>query len=148
MSAAKPLPHDPYIEAVIDALTADGIAPDDHRTSDTETDRYDTGPDTGCTTMLDAYIDWTASPAHEHGIALIWEGPAEEWMWAPRAKEGHLEYEPEFLPLGQYADPTTVVAVVRALMTGDLLPEDPAPDWDGADTVKAAVAAWDEDGAE
>ncbi|PWG13945.1 hypothetical protein DF268_08760 [Streptomyces sp. V2] len=141
--STRPLPHDRYIGAVVDALTTDGIEPDDYWTSDANIDRYDSGPDAGCTTMLDAYIDWDTSPAHEHGIALLWEQPAEEWMWAPRAEEGHLARDPKFLPmLGRYATPNAVVAVVRALLAGTPLPKEHAPDWDEADEVRRAVAVW------
>lgn len=146
MTTTRALPHDPYIEAVIDALTVAGIEPADHWTSDANINSYDTGPDAGCTTMLDAYIDWDTTPAHGHGIALLWEHPAEEWMWAPRAAGGHLAHAPEFLPhLGRYSDPAAVVAVVRALMAGEPLPEGHAPYWHEADAVKRAVAAWDTD---
>jgi hypothetical protein len=137
------LPHDPYISAVIDALTAAGLEPDDYWTSDEEVDRYDNGPDAGCTTMLTAVIEWDTSDAHEDGISLLWEHPAEQWQWAPGGKHGQLESEPEFLPtLGRYADPAAVVPVVRALLAGEQLPEGHAPYWHEADAVKRAVDAW------
>ncbi|WP_338683844.1 hypothetical protein QD712_25560 [Streptomyces acidiscabies] len=142
--STQPLPHDPYIEAVVDALTAAGIAPDDHWTSDAEINRYTTGPDAGCTTMLDAYIDWDTTPGHEHGIALLWEQPAEQWMWAPRADGGHLDHDPEFLPLNRWADPAAVVTVVRILLAG-LEPhagEDPRL-WSNFISAGEAVAAWE-----
>ncbi|MFE3123717.1 hypothetical protein ACFXHD_09880 [Streptomyces hydrogenans] len=139
------LPHDPYITAVVDALTTAGLEPTTHWTSDLELDPYDDGPHAGCTTMLNAYLDWngTETAAHEHGFALLWDHPAEQWQWAPRAENGHLDSAPEFLPkLGRYAHPDAVVATVRALTTGEPLPEGHAPYWHEADAVKTAVAAW------
>ncbi|MEU0332196.1 hypothetical protein [Streptomyces sp. NPDC006193] len=139
----RDLPHDPYITAVTTALTAAGLEPTDWWTSDAEVDRYDTGPDAGCTTMLDAHLVWTASVGHPHGLHLLWEHPAEQWQWAPRMQHGELEREPDFLPtLGRWSDPAAVVAVVRALLAGDPLPERPAPDWHEADSVRRAVDAW------
>ncbi|MFZ3569935.1 hypothetical protein ACOKM5_23295 [Streptomyces sp. BH097] len=142
----RTLPHDPYINSVVDALTAANLGPDDYWTSDAETDPYDNGPDAGCTTMLSAYLDWDTADAHEHGIALMWEHPAEQWQWAPRHRDGHLEREPEFLPmLGRYAQPASVVAVVSALLAGDPLPDGHAPYWHEADPIRVAVKAWAED---
>lgn len=139
----KPLPHDPYISAVVEALTAAGLGPDDSWTSDAETDRYDDGPNAGCTTMLSAYLDWDTSEAHEHGIALMWEHPAEEWQLAPRCRDGRLEREPEFLPqLGRYAHPGSIVTTVSALLAGDAVSEGHAPYWHEADSVRVAVDAW------
>jgi hypothetical protein len=145
----RQLPHDPYIRATVIALTQAGLEPDGWWTSDAEVDRYDTGPDAGCTTMLDAHLVWTAADSHEHGIHLVWEHPAEQWQWAPRKADGVLAHDPEFLPmLGRYADPGAVVSVVRALLAGEPLPEGHAPYWHEADAVKRAVDAWaaDEDG--
>ncbi|WP_030569693.1 hypothetical protein [Streptomyces aureocirculatus] len=141
----RALPHDPYITAICDALTAAGLEPDDYWTSDAEVDRYDTGPDAGCTTMLDAHLVWTESRnRHRHGIHLVWEHPAEQWQWAPRAADGVLEHDPEFLPtLGRYADPAAVVAVVRALLAGEEPAVGHAPYWHEADAVKRALAAWE-----
>jgi hypothetical protein len=139
----RTLPHDPYITAVIEALTAAGLEPDDYWTSDAEIDRYDTGPDAGCTTMLSAYLAWDTSTAHEDGIALMWDHPAEQWQWAPRKEAGHLDREPEFLPkLGRYSDPAAVIATVRALLAGEPLPKGHGPYWHEADSVRRAIAAW------
>jgi hypothetical protein len=139
------LPHDPYITAVLNALTAVGLEPNNHWTSDAEVDRYDTGPDAGCTTMLDAHLVWTVhTGGHPHGIHLIWEHPAEQWQWAPRQANGVLAHDPEFLPtLGRWSDPGAVVAVVRELLAGRPVPEEHAPYWHEADSVKRAVAAWE-----
>lgn len=141
----RTLPHDPYISAVIDALTAAGLGPDNFWTSDAEIDRYDTGPDAGCTTMLSAYLDWETAGGHEHGIALMWEHPAEQWQWAPRHRDGHLEREPEFLPLSRWADPAAVVEVARVLHAGLPIPgaEDPRL-WSNYVASGEAVRAWAE----
>lgn len=145
------LPHDPYITAVTDALTAAGLEPDDWWTSDAETDPYETGPDAGCTTMLSAVLSWdghhqaVGDDGPPHGLLLIWEHPAEQWQVAERRAEGGNE-EPEFLPtLGLYSHPDAVVAMVRGLLSGEGRPEGHAPYWHPADAVRTAVAAWASD---
>ncbi|WP_328846154.1 hypothetical protein [Streptomyces sp. NBC_00258] len=146
---AHTLPHDPYITAVVDALAAAGLEPTDAWTSEAEIDRYRTDADAGVATMLSAVLIWGGdapglnTEAHEDGITLVWEHPAEQWQWAPRKAHGELEHEPEFLPtLGRYADPTSVAVAVRALLWGDTPPEVYAPNWSGADAVRTAVTAW------
>lgn len=138
------LPHDPYITAVVDALTAAGLEPDDWWTSDAEIDGYDEGPDDGCTTMLDAILRWDADDwQDEDGLVLIWEHPTEQWQYArPRPEGGNTE--PEFLPnLGRYSHPASVAATARALLAGQPTPEGHAPYWHEADAVSAAVTAWE-----
>ncbi|WP_326729020.1 hypothetical protein [Streptomyces phaeochromogenes] len=142
----RALPHDPYVTAVVDALTAAGLEPTSAETRDTEENRFE--PDSG--TELDALLVWDGDAAglntdlHEDGIALLWEHPAEQWQWAPRKRHGELEHEPEFLPtLGRYADPAAVTAAVRALLQGETPPEVYPADWSGADAVRAAVTAWE-----
>lgn len=137
------LPHDPYIAAVIEALTAAGLEPDNYWTSDAETDPYATGEDAGCITMLNAVISWDDDTDDDTGgLLLLWDHPAEQWQYArPRAEGGNTE--PEFLAkLGRYSDPDAVVATVRALLAGDPVPEGYAPYWHEADAVKVAVNAW------
>jgi hypothetical protein len=83
---------------------------------------------------------------YEDGITLLWEHPVEQWQWAPRKQHGELAHEPEFLPtLGRYADPAAVAAAVQALLLGGTPPDVYAGDWQGADAVRAAVAAWGTD---
>lgn len=147
MPEPRTLPHDPYIlEAVDDALTAAGLAPDWTQISDTETNRYDAS---GLTTQLDALLVWTGDhPAvntevHEDGIALLWEHPAEQWQWAPRKRLGELEREPEFLPsLPRWVDPAVVVRVVRELLAGRPAPAAVGPLWRDHEQAQAAVDAW------
>lgn len=139
----RTLPHDPYITAVVDALTAAGLEPDSYWTSDAETDPYATGDDAGCTTMLNAVIRWDdATDDDTGGLLLLWDHPAEQWQHArPRAEGGNTE--PEYLPaLGRYAHPGSVVATVSALLAGDPVPEGYAPYWHEADPVRVAVDEW------
>lgn len=145
----RELPHDPYITAVTDTLTAAGLEPTEWWTSDDELDRYRDDDFAGLATMLDAFLVWDdehpalTATAHKHGIALVWEHPAEQWQWAPRKANGHLDRDPEFVAtLGRYSDPAAVVAVVRAFLAGEPLPEGHAPYWHPADSVRAAVEAW------
>jgi hypothetical protein len=145
----RQLPHDAYITAVVDALTTAGLEPTEAWTEDTELDRYRDDDLQGVACMLTAVLVWDGdhpeltSARCRHGIALVWEHPAEQWLWAPQMAHGRLEREPEFLPtLGRYADPAAVVAVVRALLAGESIPDGRAPYWHEADAVKRAVDAW------
>ncbi|MET8609727.1 hypothetical protein [Streptomyces misionensis] len=142
------LPHDAYLAAVFDALTEAQLAPEDFWTSSGEENRYD---EEGLACMLDAFLGWDGEhPAlntsvHEHGIALIWEHPAEQWLWAPTRRNGHLEREPEFLTaLPRWAAPSGVVQVVRELLAGRAAPEEPASLWPQHADAQAAVDAWAE----
>ncbi|MGC5239024.1 hypothetical protein ACPXCH_04500 [Streptomyces albogriseolus] len=142
----RALPHDPYITAVVDALTAAGLEPTTAETRDTEENRFD--PD-GCGTELDALLVWDGDTpgldtgVHENGLVLLWEHPAEQWQWAPRKAHGELEWAPEFLPtLGIWSDPSAVVATVRALLAGEPVPKGHAPYWHPADAVRRAVDSW------
>jgi hypothetical protein len=140
---ADALPHDPYIGAVIDALTAAGIEPDSYWTSGAETDPYATGDNAGCTTMLNAVITWADDTDDDSGgLLLLWDHPAEQWQYArPRAEGGNTE--PEFLEkLGRYSDPAVVAAFAQALLAGVPLPTGHAPYWHPADAVRRAVEAW------
>ncbi|MFD6421580.1 hypothetical protein [Streptomyces sp. NPDC060198] len=139
------LPHDPYITAVVDALTGAGLEPSSWWTSDAETDPYETGPDAGCTTMLSAVIRWDADEDDEtglDGLFLFWEHPAEQWQYAlPDSGGGNTP--PELLTrLGRYSDPVAVAATARALLTDTPLPKGYAPYWHPADAVRRAVEAW------
>lgn len=145
MTETRTLPHDPYITAVITALTEAATEPDNYWASDAEIDPYATGDDAGCTTMLNAVIGWDDDTDDDTGgLLLLWDHPAEQWQYArPRAEGGNTE--PEFLPkLGRYSDPAAVVATAKALLTGEPLPEGHAPYWHLADSVRAAVKAWEE----
>ncbi|MFJ9889833.1 hypothetical protein ACIQRW_28815 [Streptomyces sp. NPDC091287] len=142
------LPHDPYITAVIEALTAAGLEPDAWWTSDAEIDPYATGDDAGCITMLNAVIAWDDTRVDEDdetgrdGLFLFWDHPAEQWQYArPRSEGGNTE--PEYLPkLGLYSDPDAVAAAARALLADQPFPDGHAPYWHPADTLRAAVTAW------
>jgi hypothetical protein len=146
MTTKRPaLPHDPYITAVCDALTAAGLGPDDSWTSDAETDPSGDG----CQTMLNAILVWEGThqavneDALPEGVTLLWEHSAPQWQWAERGPHGVLLNSPEPLPtLGMYSDPAAVVLTVRALLSSSPIPEGHAPYWHPAAPVKAAVEAW------
>ncbi|NEY33052.1 hypothetical protein GTU99_12765 [Streptomyces sp. PRKS01-65] len=143
------LPHDPYITAVIDALTTAGLEPTEHWTDAGELDPYRDDDYAGLACMLTAVLVWDGDhPAltdtnAPHGITLLWEHPAEQWQWARRKRNGHLEREPEFLPLPRWADPDAVVDVVRVLLAGLEVPggEDPRL-WLDYVAAGEAVTAW------
>ncbi|WP_405924902.1 hypothetical protein [Streptomyces sp. NBC_00035] len=145
----EPLPHDLYIDAVLAALLAAGMEPTDNRTSDTEINRYEGGPDAGCTTQLQALLTWDGdapglnTERREDGFILLWEHPAEQWQWAPRGEHGVLNREPEFLAgLSRWASPHDVVTVVRELLAGRPAPEDLRDRWQHHAAAQAAVDAW------
>lgn len=141
----RSLPHDPYITAVVDALTAAGLEPTYAETRDTEENRFDLDSDAELDALLvwDGYAGGLNTDVHKDGLVLLWEHPAEQWQWALRKQHGELEHEPEFLPqLGLWSDPAAVVATVRALLAAEPLPEGHAPYWHPADAVRRAVDAW------
>lgn len=149
----EPLPHEAYITAVLDALDGARLAPTDWHTSGAETNRYETGPDAGLTTQLDALLTWDGdatglnTDVHEDGFVLLWEHPAEQWQWAPRKQHGELACEPEFLvSLPRWADPRAVVNVVRELLAGRPAPTYPGPRIRHHEQAQAAVDAWAAEG--
>jgi hypothetical protein len=126
----NPLPHDPYITAVCDALTAAGLEPADAWTDDSET--------RGTYCYLGAVItldpsgtrdempeDIPADSLWPYGLLLIWEwhtgvedgeperGP--QWQFAELKKDGSNEY-PTDLPVYGYASPAAIVEAVRKVL--------------------------------
>jgi hypothetical protein len=146
----KQLPHDPYITAVVEALTAAHLEPTEHWTDADDLDPYRDDDAAGAATMLSAVLDWddehpaVVPTAHRYGIALLWHHPAEGWLWAPNADTlGRLAHDPQFVPgLGRYADPDAVATAVRTLLAGRDPDEEPAPEWAAVADVRAAVDAW------
>ncbi len=142
------LPHDPYINAVIDALTNVGLEPDDSWTSDAESDpRGD-----GCERMLDAVLRWNSD--HDavnddelpDGMLLIWEHSAGGWQSTAVQPDGSNDY-PDHTGVGLFADPAHVVTAVRELLAGRAVPWHHDHDWPHATEAEAAVKAWEtEDG--
>jgi hypothetical protein len=148
MNARDQLPHDPYIAAVIAALTTAGLEPDDAWTSDAETDPYGDGTEM----MLSAVLRWNgdhtaiADAALPDGMLLLWEHSAEQWQWAEVRPDGSNEL-PDWLPhLPIWSDPAAVVTTLQALLAGLPAPETDAVEWPRADESRAAVAAWAADG--
>lgn len=144
------LPHDPYITAVCDALTAATLTPADAFTDDSDT--------SGSHFYLRAVItldDSSNLPANRwpHGLILIWEwhtgieadqgeperGPS--WEWAPLVDpHGQCGERAAFTALG-YPSPAYVVESVHALI--DRRNQSmPAERWERADELEAACEAW------
>lgn len=124
----RTLPHDPYITAVCDALTAADL----HLTERCWTDD---GEARGTYCYLNAVItldpsnviaedpdDVPADAAWPHGLLLIWEwhtgaedaepGRGPQWLFAELKPDGSNEY-PTSLPVYGYASPTAVVEAAR-----------------------------------
>ncbi|GKQ35153.1 hypothetical protein [Streptomyces sp. A012304] len=146
----KQLPHDEYIAAVADALTAAGLHPADAFTDDSDT--------SGSHFYLRAVItldDSSGIPATRwrHGLILIWEwhtgieaadgeperGPS--WEWARLVDEHGQCGEREALTAIGYASPAYVVESVRALIERRNQ-STPAERWERADGLDAACEAW------
>lgn len=145
----RTLPHDLYIHQVTDALTAAGLEPTEFWTDGGELDHYRDDDLYGVACMLNAVLNWDDehpalnTEAHRHGITLAWDHPAEQWQWAPRKANGHLQHDPEFLPaLPRWVDPAVVVIVVRELLAGHPAPTTEGPLWTGAEVAQGAVDAW------
>lgn len=161
-------PHDPYITAVIDALTATDLPP----TDDTWTDDGETR---GTYCYLNAVItldpsntsdldrdDIPTDAAWPHGLILIWEwhtgiedgarGP--QWLFAEIKSDGSNAY-PTSLPVQGYAAPAAVVDAARKVIAHEIgagsFYDFGRPKWDGgiigdswerADQLDAACEAW------
>lgn len=145
----RTLPHDPYITAICDALTAAGLEPADAWTSDAES--------CGLYQYLSAVItldpDTSGIPAARwpDGLILCWawhtgieDGEPERgpvWEWA-RLVDSHGqcgELEP-FTALG-YPSPAYVVESVRALIERRNQAT-PAERWERHAELDAACEAW------
>ena len=168
----RTLPHDPYITAVTDALTAAGLDLTDHCwTDDCET--------RGTYCYLNAVItlDPSGTLASDdedaqddadwpHGLLLIWEwhtgieadqgepdkGPV--WQFAELNGDGSNEY-PTGLPVYGYASPAAVVEAARKVIAREIGAGSfygyGAPKWDGgiigdswerAGELNATADAW------
>lgn len=166
------LPHDPYITAVCDALTAAGLEPgDDTWLSDSETrgSYCYLGAvitlDPSGTRNLDA-DDIPSGADWPHGLMLTWEwhtgveadqgepekGPV--WEFAEMKPGGSCEY-PTGLPVYGYASPAAVVDAVRKVIAREIgtghFHNGGQPKWDGgiigdswqhADELDAACETW------
>ncbi|MER7971114.1 hypothetical protein ABTX35_19315 [Streptomyces sp. NPDC096080] len=144
------LPHDDYITAVCDALTAAGITLTDHCWTDD-------GETRGTYCYLNAVITLDPSgtvtsgndhhrAAWPHGLLLLWEwhtgieadqgepdkGPV--WLFAELNGDGSNEW-PTVLPVHGYADPAAVVDAARKVISRAIGPGsfhgNPGPLWDG-----------------
>lgn len=133
----RTLPHDDYITAVIDALTAAGLAPAEHWTSDGETK--------GTYCHLNAVITLDPSNARDlddeetpagtpwrNGLILSWEwhtGAEDGWekgpFWQFAALKEHdvCQYPPVQLPVYGYASPAAVVEAARKVIAHEVKPD-------------------------
>jgi hypothetical protein len=150
--ADRQLPHDPYITAVADALTAAGLEPDNWWTSDGET--------RGLYCYLNAVIDLDTDSSgldeerFPNGLVLIWEwhtgieegeperGPS--WQWAAGVDSHGQTEQPEPLTAEGYASPEYVVDSVRALVE-HRNQSMPAARWGRAGELESACEAWGAD---
>jgi hypothetical protein len=133
----RTLPHDPYIQAVTEALTTAGLEPPEHWTSDGETK--------GVYCYLNAVITLDPSGTHDlddedvpsgtpwrHGLILNWEwhtgaedgwpekGPF--WEFAELKADGSCQYVPVTLPVHGYASPAAIVDAARKVIAREIRP--------------------------
>lgn len=172
--APRPLPHDPYIIAVCEALTAAGLEPAEFWTSDGET--------VGTYCYLNAVITLDPSGTHDvdhddipvgtpwpHGLILIWEwhtGREENtergalWMFAEVKADGSNEY-PTWLPVHGDTGPEVLAEAARMVVDRRITPghfhnggypggtfDFQGRHWEQAAELETACAAWDTDDAE
>jgi hypothetical protein len=175
MTETRTLPHDPYITAVCDALTAAGLELTDHCWTDD-------GETRGMYCYLNAVItvdpsgtiasgDEEAQDDAEwpHGLLLIWEwhtgieaehgepdrGPV--WLFAELKADGSNEY-PTWLPAEGYASPAAIVEATRKVIDRSIGAGHSfnfgQPNWDGgiiggswerAEELDAACEEWGAD---
>ena len=126
----RTLPHDPYIEAICEALDKAGPEVKDGRTDDCET--------RGTYCYLGAVIELdmlTVGLQEEwpHGLLLIWEwhtgieadhgepdrGPV--WKFAELKEDGSNEY-PTDLPVLGYASPAAIAEAVSKVIAREIQP--------------------------
>lgn len=144
------LPHAAYIDAVVKACTQQEIPPSTTWIEDDNLDRYRDDEHSGVACMLTATLEWDADhPAvdthlHRHGITLVWEHPARQWMWAARKASGALYRDPELLQvLPRWAEPLLLPRVVQRLTGGYGVSFEPAQLWPDHVAAQAAVDAWE-----
>lgn len=134
------LPHDPYMDAVDNALTAAGIGASDGWSSGG--DEYDEDG----TQLLSAVFLWeegnTALDTDElpHGLVLRWTSEA-GWEYAPLLSDGGNETPVRHTFLDVWAAPELAVETVRELLAGGK-PTRRDGEWEHAAAGKAAVTAW------
>jgi len=168
----RQLPHDSYITAVCDALTAANLNLTDHCWTDDGETRgtycylnavitLDPSGTIAADEQPDGGADWP------HGLLLIWEwhtgieaeqgeparGP--QWSFAELKADGSNEY-PTDLPVYGYASPAAIVDAARKVISREIQPGPPqgygqwrgwdggiiGDSWDRADELEAACNAW------
>lgn len=171
----SPLPHDPYITAVADALTTAGLNVVDGHTDDAETH--------GTHCYLNAVITLDPSGTADlpgdqlieapwpHGLILAWEwhtgteddGPEHgpQWWFAALNADGSNEH-PTDLPVYGYASPAAIVEAARRVIGHEIRPASThdggqwrgwtggiiGDAWDHANELDAACEIWAADEAE
>ncbi|MCX4622832.1 hypothetical protein [Streptomyces albogriseolus] len=166
MTTHRTLPHDPYIEAVTEALAGAGLRLEQVDVRDSETQGTHCYLDAVLTLTPDA--SGTDQDTWPHGLILIWEwhtgreahlgeperGPV--WQFAELNEDGSNAY-PTDLPVYGYASPAAIVEAIRKVLDrqiqpGSYLNSSQWRGWDGgliggswekADELEAACVAWD-----
>ncbi|WP_326806694.1 hypothetical protein OHB04_02555 [Streptomyces sp. NBC_01775] len=144
----RTLPHDPYIDAVTDALTAVGLDVGDTWTSAADT--------RGLHCILNAVLTLEESGLDAErwpeGLLLIWEwhpgreeGEAERgpvWLWAKKLRDGS-NSDPAVLPVDGYANPAQVAASAGELATAGQAVKHRPGQWHGSPALVTAITAWE-----
>lgn len=139
-SSVTDLPHDSYIEAVLSALSAGGLAPDQYEIETPDGER------------LDAVLNWNPSDLYPnpsewpHGVLVCWS-QFEGWEYAANRADGSNDH-PKPLLTEFLAAPEAIVEAVRMLLRHpDGLPL-PGTEWTGKPNLQKALDAWNAEIAE
>ncbi|MBU8549759.1 hypothetical protein IMX12_13165 [Streptomyces sp. Babs14] len=144
----RTLPHDPYIEAVTETLTAAGLEPEQVDVRDDET--------RGVHLYLDAVITLTPEASGidpdewDDGLILVWEwhtgldederGPS--WQWAQLNEDGS-NWPLQPMAVYGYASPAAVVTVVRQTLANPRVDHEPDLGvWEHANDLDTACEDW------
>lgn len=113
-----PLPHGPYIDAVMAALDTEGLI--DHEESWSE---YSS--DNSVVMLMDTVIKIDGALARasgwKHGITLLWD-QIHGWCWGPGGADGRLQFANSLISHTVTPQPADVLRAAHALLAGEALP--------------------------
>ncbi|MFD8437434.1 hypothetical protein ACFV2I_20330 [Streptomyces microflavus] len=109
----RPLPHDPYANAVMAALNAEGLL--DAANSWTAYDSDD-GEVMMMETVINLDPDRARAAGYDHGVTLLWNHTRGGWEYGPAQYDGHLQYVAELITGAPVAEPSDLVRAARILL--------------------------------
>ncbi|MET9973920.1 hypothetical protein ACFYOI_03605 [Streptomyces microflavus] len=109
----RPLPHDPYANAVMAALSAEGLL--DAANSWTAYD-CDNGEVMMMETVINLDPDRARAAGYDHGVTLLWNHTRGGWEYGPTQHGGHLQYVADLITGAPVAEPTDLVRAAQILL--------------------------------